>query len=50
MQNFRPLTPQIIGQLIISFKIDLFTLNPGMYSKYLAVEGTTKCKLTEISC
>ena len=50
MQNFRPLTPQMIGQLIILFKIDLFTLNPCMYPKYLAVKGATKCKLTKINC
>ena len=50
MQNFRPLTPQMIGQLIISLKIDLITLNPCMYPKYLAVEGASKCKLTEINC
>ena len=49
MQNLRPLAPQMIGQLIISLQIDLFTLNPCMYPKYLGVEGATKCKLIEIS-
>ena len=49
MQNLRPLAPQMIGQLIISLQIDLFTLNPCMYPKYLLVEGATKCKLIEIS-
>ena len=50
MQNFRPLTPQMIGQLIISLKIDRFTLNPWMYPMYSAIEGATKCKSTEINC
>ena len=50
MQNFRPLTPQMIGYLIISLEIDLYTLNPCMYLKYLAVDGGTRCKLTEIKC
>ena len=50
MQNFRPLTLLMIGQLIISLKIDLFTLNPCRYPKYSAIEGATKCKSTEINC
>ena len=49
MQNLRPLAPQIIGQLIVSLQIDLFTLNPCIYPKYFAIEGATKYKLIEIS-
>ena len=49
MQNLRPQAPHMIGQLIISLQIDLFTLNPCMYPKYLAFAGATKCELIEIS-
>ena len=50
MQILRPLTLQMIRQLIIWWKIDLITLNPCMYPKYWAVDGATKCKLTEHNC